>query len=50
MLGREKRVFGLDYSLHLSFFKMEVNCVWGERLVDDIFEGLSHLDCISSER
>ena len=46
MLDREQRAFLLDHSLHLSLFKMEANYAWGERLVDDISEGLGHLDCI----
>ena len=46
MLSQEKRVFSLDYSLLSSFFNMKVNCAWVEGLVDDIFEGLGHLDCI----
>ena len=45
MLGREQRVFFLDHSLYPSFFEMEVNCAWGEGLVDDISEGLGHLNC-----
>ena len=46
MLGREKRVFLLDHSLHPNLFEMKVNCAWGEGLVDDISEGFGHLDCI----
>ena len=46
MLGREKRAFFLDHSLHPSLFEMEVNCAWEKGLVNDISEGLGHLDCI----
>ena len=46
MLGKEKRVFDFNYSLYFSFFEIEANCAWEEGLVDDIFEGLGHLDCI----
>jgi hypothetical protein len=46
MLGREDRLFSLDYSLHISFFQMLVNSVGIKRLVDDIGEGLGHLNSI----
>ena len=44
MLGREQRVFLLDHSLHPSLSEMKANCAWGKGLVDDISEGLGHLD------
>ncbi|EGO04375.1 hypothetical protein SERLA73DRAFT_128471 [Serpula lacrymans var. lacrymans S7.3] len=31
MLGREKRVFSLDHSLHVSLFQVLADSVWGER-------------------
>ena len=46
MSGREKRVFGLDHSLHTSFFEVKTNCAEGERLIDDVGEGFGNLDSI----
>ena len=46
MSGREKRVFGLDHSLHTSFFKAKTNCAGGERLIDDVGEGFGNLNSI----
>ena len=50
MLSREQRAFLLDHSLYSSLFEMEANCAWGEGLVDDISEGLGHLDCFFALR
>ena len=44
IFGSEKRVFGLDHSLHTSFFQVLVDSIGRERLVDDIGEGFGHLD------
>ena len=46
MSGREKRAFGLDHSLHTSFFVVKTNCAGGERLIDDVGEGFGNLDSI----
>ena len=46
MLGRKKRAIFLNHSLYPSLFETEANCAWGEGLVDEISEGLGHLDCI----
>ena len=46
MSAREKRVFGLDHSLHTSFFEVKMNCARGERLIDDVGEGFGNLDSI----
>ena len=46
MSGREKRVFGLDHSLHASFFEVKTSGAEGERLIDDIGEGFGDLDSI----
>ena len=48
MFGKEKRVFGLDHSLHTSLFKVKTNCAGGERLIDDVGEGFGELDSIFS--
>ena len=46
MFGREERVFGLDHSLHASFFEVKTSGAGGERLIDDIGEGFGDLDSI----
>ena len=46
MSGREDRAFGLDHSLHASFFEVKTSGAWGERLIDDIGEGFDDLDSI----
>ena len=46
MSDREERVFGLDHSLHASFFEVKMSGAGGERLVDDIGEGFGDLDSI----
>ena len=46
MFGREKRAFGLDHSLHASFFEVKTSDAGGERLIDDIEEGFGDLDSI----
>ena len=46
MSGREERVFGLDHSLHASFFEVKTSGAGGERLIDDIGEGFGDLDSI----
>ena len=46
MFGREERVFGLDHSLHASFFEVKTSGAGGERLIDDIEEGFGDLDSI----
>ena len=48
MSGREKRAFGLDHSLHASFFEVKTSGAGGERLIDDIGEGFGGLDSIFS--
>jgi hypothetical protein len=52
MFSRRKRAFGLDYSLHTSFFEVKTDCAGGEGLINDIGEGFGDLDsifCPSSE-
>ena len=44
MFGSKKRAFGLDHSLHTSFFQVLADSIGRERLVDDIGEGFGHLD------
>ena len=46
MSGREERTFGLDHSLHASFFEVKASGAGGERLIDDIGEGFGDLDSI----
>ena len=46
MSGREERAFGLDHSLHASFFEVRTSDARGERLIDDIGEGFGDLDSI----
>ena len=46
MSGRKKRAFGLDYSLHTSFFEVKSNCAGGEGLVGDVSKSFGDLDCI----
>ena len=46
MLGRKKRAFFFDHSLHTSFFKVLPNCSGGKGLVGDIFERFGDLNCI----
>ena len=46
MSGREERAFGLDHSLHASFFEVKTSGAEGERLIDDIEEGFGDLDSI----
>ena len=46
MSGREKRVFGLDHSLHTSFFEVKTNDARGEGFIDDAGEGFGDLDSI----
>ena len=49
MSGREKRVFGLDHSLHTSFFEVKTNGARrgsGEGFIDDAGEGFGDLDSI----
>jgi hypothetical protein len=48
MPNREKRMFGLNYSLHARLFQVLVDCIGVERLIDDIGECLGHLDSILS--
>ena len=44
--GRNERAFGLDHSLHASFFEVKTSGAGGERLIDDIEEGFGDLDRI----
>ena len=44
MFGSENRAFGLDHSLHTSFFQVLVDSIGREGLVDDIGKGFGHLD------
>src|ERR1700753_3843310 len=46
MSGREERVFGLDHSLHASFFEVKTSGAGGERLIDDIGESFGDQDSI----
>ena len=46
MSGREERAFGLDHSLHTSFFEAKTSGAGGERLIDDIGEGFGDLGSI----
>ena len=46
MSGRDERAFGLDHSLHASFFEVKTSGAGGERLIDDIGEGFGDLDNI----
>ena len=46
MSGREKDTFGLDHSLHASFFEVRTNDAGRERLIDDIGKGFGDLDSI----
>jgi hypothetical protein len=46
MLGRVKRAFLLYHSLHARLFQVLADCVWGERLIDDIGQSFGDLDCI----
>ena len=44
--GRDERAFGLDHSLHASFFEVKTSGAGGARLIDDIGEGFGDLDSI----
>ena len=46
MSGREERAFGLDHSLHASFFEVKTSGAEEERLIDIIGEGVGDLDSI----
>ena len=46
MSGREKRAFGLDHSLHASFFEVQTNGARGEGFMDDAGEGFNDLNSI----
>ena len=46
MSGREEGAFGLDHSLHTSFFEAKTNGAGGEGFIDDTGEGFSDLDSI----
>jgi hypothetical protein len=51
MSGRKKGAFGLDHSLHTSFFKVGTNCAGGEGLIDDVgkeFGNLNSIFCLLS--
>ena len=48
MSGREKRVFGLDHSLHTSIFQVKVNCTSREGLVGDVGKCFGYLNSIFS--
>ena len=39
-------MFGLDHSLHASFFEVKTSGARGERLIDDFGEGFGDLDSI----
>ena len=44
--GREEGAFGLDHSLHTSFFEANTNGAGGEGFIDDAGEGFDDLDSI----
>src|SRR6201996_2016661 len=46
MSGREEWMFGLDHSLHASFFEVKTSGSWGEGLIDNTEEGFGDLDSI----
>ena len=46
MLGKEKGTFGLYHSLHLSFFKVRMNCARGERLINNVCKRFGNLNSI----
>ena len=46
MSGREKKVFGLDHSLHTSIFQVKSNSMSREGLVNDGSECSCHLNTI----
>ena len=46
MSGREEEAFGLDHSLHTSFFEVKMNGAGGEGFIDDAGEGFGELDSI----
>ena len=46
MFGKEKGAFGLYHSLHMSFFKVKINCARGERLINNVGEGFGNLNSI----
>ena len=46
MSGKEKGAFGLYHSLHMSFFKVRMNCARGERLINNVCEGFGNLNSI----
>ena len=46
MSGREERAFGLDHSLHTSFFEVQTNGARGEGFMDDAGEGFNDLNSI----
>ena len=46
MFGWEKRVFGLDYGLHISLLQVLAHCSGREGLMDNINECLGHLNSI----
>jgi hypothetical protein len=46
MLEREKGAFLLHHSLHARLFQVLVDCVWGDRLIDDIEQSFGNLNCI----
>ena len=46
MSSREERAFGLDHSLHTSFFEVKTNGAGGEGFINDAGEGFGDLDII----
>ena len=46
MSGREEGAFGLDHSLHTSFFEVKMNGAGGEGFIDDAGENFCDLDSI----
>ena len=46
MSDREEKAFGLDHSLHTSFFEVKTNGAWGEGFIYDAGEGFGDLDSI----